>query len=103
MPFSNKDPSAIEIVQTILESCCASTDPAAADLQVLRREKSMKDADGNPIVPLPKKTVKFEHLDLTKEERKLYDLIFANAKKTFEGYSLKGTVLNNVTQMCVVA
>jgi len=61
----------------------------------------MKDADGNPLVPLPTKVVRFEHLSLSPDEQVLYDLIFQNAKRTFLGYSLKGTVLNNVTQMCV--
>ena len=61
----------------------------------------MKDADGNPLVPLPTKVVRFEHLCLSPDEQVLYDLIFQNAKRTFLGYSLKGTVLNNVTQMCV--
>lgn len=61
----------------------------------------MKDAHGNPLVPLPAKVVRFEHLALSKDEQVLYDLIFQNAKRTFLGYSLKGTVLNNVTQMFV--
>jgi hypothetical protein len=41
----SRDPKAIEIVQVILESV------------LLRREKSMKDKDGKPIVNLPSKTV----------------------------------------------
>jgi hypothetical protein len=44
-PFLNRDPRAIEIIQVILENV------------LLRREKSMKDVDGNHIVELPPKVV----------------------------------------------
>jgi len=45
MPFLARDPKAIEIVQVILESI------------LLRREKNMRDTDGNRIVELPSKEV----------------------------------------------
>ena len=45
IPFLSRDPKAIEIVQVILESV------------LLRREKTMKDRDGNMIVVLPDKEV----------------------------------------------
>lgn len=45
VPFLNQDPRAIDVVQVILETV------------LLRREKSMKDRDGNPIVQLPEKEV----------------------------------------------
>jgi DNA repair protein RAD5 len=41
----DRDPKAIEIVQVILESV------------LLRREKNMRDSDGNRIVELPAKEV----------------------------------------------
>lgn len=44
IPFQNKDSSAGSIVLEIMRSL------------LLRREKSMKDKQGNPIVPLPEKT-----------------------------------------------
>lgn len=45
MPFLSRDPKAIEVVQVILESI------------LLRREKTMRDQDGNRIVELPPKEV----------------------------------------------
>jgi len=45
MPFLSCDPKAIEVVQVILESI------------LLRREKTMRDQDGNRIVELPPKEV----------------------------------------------
>jgi DNA repair protein RAD5 len=46
LPFLARDPKAIEIVQVILESI------------LLRREKNMRDVDGNKIVELPSKEVR---------------------------------------------
>ena len=43
IPFQQKSPKALEVIQSVLE------------MLLLRREKSMKDREGNPIVPLPKK------------------------------------------------
>lgn len=45
LPFAERDPKAIEIVQVILESI------------LLRREKTMRDSDGKKIVDLPPKEV----------------------------------------------
>lgn len=45
LPFLNHEPRAIEVVQIILESV------------LLRREKNMRDRDGNVIVQLPSKEV----------------------------------------------
>jgi hypothetical protein len=45
LPFLDRDPKAIEIVQVILESV------------LLRREKNMRDSDGKKIVELPAKEV----------------------------------------------
>ena len=46
LPFLNRDPKALEVVQVILESV------------LLRREKTMRDRDGNMIVQLPEKEVR---------------------------------------------
>ena len=46
-PFLGQDPKCLDVVQIILESI------------LLRREKSMKDKDGNPIVMLPPKEVQY--------------------------------------------
>lgn len=45
LPFLERDPKAIEIVQVILESV------------LLRREKNMRDSDGRRIIELPAKEV----------------------------------------------
>ena len=45
VPFLDRDPKAIDVIQVILESA------------LLRREKSMTDRDGNPIIQLPDKQV----------------------------------------------
>ena len=45
LPFQARDPKAIEVVQVILETI------------LLRREKTMLDSDGKPIVDLPGKEV----------------------------------------------
>jgi DNA repair protein RAD5 len=47
LPFLAKDSKAIDVVQVILESV------------LLRRQKNMRDKDGNPIVQLPLKEVRF--------------------------------------------
>ncbi|GAA6004576.1 hypothetical protein JCM11491_002156 [Sporobolomyces phaffii] len=85
VPFQNKDPRAIEVIQVILESI------------LLRREKKMKDKDGNPIVSLPEKKIDIVHLDFTKEEREIYEALYANAKSKFLGYAKEGSVLQHVT------
>ncbi|BGP39099.1 DNA helicase rad5 [Rhodotorula kratochvilovae] len=85
VPFQNKDPRAIEVIQVILESI------------LLRREKKMRDKDGNPIVALPEKHVDVVHLDLTPDERDIYDALFRNARSKFLNYAEEGTVLQHVT------
>ncbi|GAA6046444.1 hypothetical protein JCM3770_004927 [Rhodotorula araucariae] len=85
VPFQNKDPRAIEVIQVILESI------------LLRREKKMRDKDGNPIVALPEKHVNAVHLDLAPDERDIYDALFRNAKSKFLNYAEEGTVLQHVT------
>jgi DNA repair protein RAD5 len=55
-----KDPSAIDVVQTILEPL------------IIRRTKDMTDSKGNLIVPLPPKYVHIEYMDFSLEEEALY-------------------------------
>ncbi len=70
---------------------------AVYTLPVLRREKKMRDKDGNPIVSLPEKHIDIVHLDFSKDEREIYNALFQNAKSKFLGYAKEGTVLQNVT------
>ncbi|EJD52191.1 hypothetical protein AURDEDRAFT_159046 [Auricularia subglabra TFB-10046 SS5] len=86
-PFLAHDPKALEIVQVILESC------------LLRREKNMKDSDGKPIVDLPPKEVNVERLMFSPAERKLYDLLYKNAKETFNDLNAHNLVGKNYSMI----
>ena len=57
LPFLNREPKAIEVVQVILESV------------LLRREKTMRDRDGNMIVQLPEKEVGIPSITLEEPHR----------------------------------
>ncbi|KAG6911323.1 hypothetical protein DXG01_000994 [Tephrocybe rancida] len=87
LPFLARDPKAIEIVQVILESV------------LLRREKNMRDIDGNKIVELPSKEVVVDELEFSPLERKIYDQIYISAKKDFERLDAKGLVSKNYTHI----
>ncbi|CED83674.1 dna repair protein rad5 [Phaffia rhodozyma] len=83
VPFQNKDSSAIDVVQFILQSC------------LLRREKDMRDKDGRFIVELPEKTVELAELEFSNVERKLYDELYLKTKSKFNEYSRAGAVGKN--------
>ncbi|KIM47670.1 hypothetical protein M413DRAFT_22297 [Hebeloma cylindrosporum] len=87
IPFLARDPKAIEVVQVILESI------------LLRREKTMRDQDGNRIVDLPPKEVVIEELEFTPLERKIYDSIYTSVKRNFEQLDAKGLVGKNYTHI----
>ncbi|KAF8576054.1 hypothetical protein K439DRAFT_1655324 [Ramaria rubella] len=87
LPFLNRDPKAVEIVQVILESV------------LLRREKTMRDRDGNRIVELPAKEISVEHLEFSPMERKIYDSMYIDAKKNFDRLNAKGLVGKNYTHI----
>ncbi|KAB5589602.1 hypothetical protein CTheo_6954 [Ceratobasidium theobromae] len=76
-PFLNRDPKAIEVIQVILENV------------LLRREKNMRDVDGNRIVELPPKIMSIEELIFSPAERRTYEEIYATAKQDFG--DLEGT------------
>lgn len=56
----------------------------------------MKDKDGNPIVALPPKHFSVDVLEFSKDERAIYNAIYANSKSKFQQYEKEGTVLTNV-------
>ncbi|KAF2156923.1 putative DNA repair protein rad-5 [Myriangium duriaei CBS 260.36] len=86
VPFESKDfIRALDVVQTVLEPL------------VLRRTKDMKTPSGEPLVPLPPKTIDIEKVELSKVERELYDHIFARAKRTFSANVEAGTVMKSYT------
>jgi DNA repair protein RAD5 len=73
MPFENKEfLRALDVVQTVLEPL------------VLRRTKDMKLPNGEPLVPLPAKTIIIEKVQLSKKEREVYDFIQDRAKRSFK-------------------
>ncbi|KAF8599722.1 hypothetical protein BDV93DRAFT_292739 [Ceratobasidium sp. AG-I] len=86
-PFLNRDPRAIQIIQVILENV------------LLRREKSMRDVDGNQIVELPPKIMNIEELTFTPAERKAYMEVYTFAKKEFGDMDNTGTVSKNFASM----
>ncbi|KAF5385213.1 hypothetical protein D9615_001117 [Tricholomella constricta] len=87
LPFLARDPKAIEIVQVILESV------------LLRREKNMRDTDGNKILELPTKEVVVDMLEFSPLEKKIYDQIYTTAKRNFEKLNAKGLVSRNYTHI----
>lgn len=86
VPFESKDfIRALDVVQTVLEPL------------VMRRTKDMKTPDGEALVPLPARTIEIEELELSKQEREVYDYIFTRAKKTFNATVEAGTLLKSYT------
>ena len=86
VPFESKDfIRALDVVQTVLEPL------------VLRRTKDMKTPDGQALVPLPPRTIDIEEIELSKQEREVYDYIFTRAKRTFNATMEAGTLLKSYT------
>ncbi|KAL1841568.1 hypothetical protein VTJ49DRAFT_6941 [Mycothermus thermophilus] len=88
VPFESKDyMRALDVVQTVLEPL------------VMRRTKDMKTPDGTPLVALPPKTVEIVDIELSKEERDVYDYIFKRAKRAFFANVEAGTVMKAFTSI----
>ena len=86
VPFESKDfLRALDVVQTVLEPL------------VMRRTKDMKTPDGQALVPLPPRTIDVEELELSKQEREVYNYIFTRAKRTFNATMEAGTLLKSYT------
>lgn len=86
VPFESKDfLRALNVVQTVLEPL------------VLRRTKTMKTPDGEALVPLPPRTITISEVELSSQEREIYDLIFTRAKRTFNDNVAAGTILKSYT------
>ncbi|KAL2860701.1 SNF2 family N-terminal domain-containing protein [Aspergillus lucknowensis] len=83
-PFESKDfVRALSVVQTVLEPL------------VLRRTKTMKTPEGEPLVPLPQRTVDIAEVELSDQEREIYNHIFTRAKQTFNTNVEAGTLLKS--------
>ncbi|EEQ32275.1 DNA helicase rad5 [Microsporum canis] len=86
VPFESKDfARALSVVQTVLEPL------------VLRRTKTMKTPEGEALVPLPSRTITVEEVELSEQEREIYDVIFSRAKRTFNDNVAAGTLLKSYT------
>ncbi|KAI1322369.1 DNA repair protein RAD5 [Xylariaceae sp. FL0255] len=86
VPFESKDfMRALDVVQTVLEPL------------VMRRTKDMKLPNGEPLVMLPPKTIEIIDVELSEEERAVYNYVFAKAKSTFSANIEKGTVMKAYT------
>ncbi|PWY67184.1 hypothetical protein BO70DRAFT_323855 [Aspergillus heteromorphus CBS 117.55] len=84
VPFETKDyVRALNVVQTVLEPL------------VLRRTKTMKTPEGEPLVPLPRRHIAIEEVELTEQEREIYDCIYTRAKQTFNHNVEAGTLLKS--------
>jgi DNA repair protein RAD5 len=55
----------------------------------------MKTPEGEPLVPLPRKIVTIEEVELPKQEREIYDCIFTRAKRTYNDNVEAGTLLKS--------
>ncbi|KAL9091963.1 MAG: hypothetical protein Q9159_001108 [Coniocarpon cinnabarinum] len=85
-PFDSGDYiRALDVVQTVLEPL------------VLRRTKDMKTPDGEALVPLSPRTINVEHVELSQDERDVYDLIYNRAKRTFSHNVEAGTLMKSYT------
>ncbi|KAL2800494.1 SNF2 family N-terminal domain-containing protein [Aspergillus keveii] len=83
-PFESKEfVRALSVVQTVLEPL------------VLRRTKTMKTPEGEPLVPLPPRTVDIAEVELSDQERDIYNHIFTRAKQTFNNGVENGTILKS--------
>lgn len=86
VPFESKDyVRALNVVQSVLEPL------------VLRRTKTMKTPEGEPLVPLPRRTITVEEVHLSDQEREIYDYIYTRAKRTFNDNVEAGTLLKSFT------
>ena len=86
VPFESKDfIRALDVVQTVLEPL------------VMRRTKDMRTPDGEALVPLPPRSIEIEEIEMSKQEREVYDYIFTRAKRTFNSTMEAGTLLKSYT------
>ncbi|KAJ5098557.1 DNA repair protein rad5 [Penicillium argentinense] len=84
VPFESKEyVRALNVVQSVLEPL------------VLRRTKTMKTPEGELLVPLPKRTVTIEEVELSQQEREIYDCIYTRARRTYNENVAAGTLLSS--------
>lgn len=85
--LQNGDPVVYEIIQTIIKPI------------MLRRTKQTKDRNGKNIIALPDKFSNIEFVELSEQERMMYDEIYNKNKQEFEGYLAQGIALTKYMQV----
>ncbi|KAJ5227097.1 DNA repair protein rad5 [Penicillium citrinum] len=84
VPFESKEyVRALNVVQSVLEPL------------VLRRTKAMKTPEGEPLVPLPRRVINIEEVELSQQEREIYDCIYTRARRTYNENVAAGTLLSS--------
>ncbi|KAG0297005.1 DNA helicase rad5 [Dissophora globulifera] len=84
VPFESKDKEkAMKVVTSVLEPL------------VLRRTKTTKDDNGNPIVMLPERVIEIEYLKFSEPENDIYQALFKDGKTKFNHYCRAGTALRH--------
>ncbi|XP_060909492.1 transcription termination factor 2 [Labrus mixtus] len=53
---------------------------------LLRRTKAQRDTTGKPLVSLPDRTCEVHQLKLSKDEKAVYDVVFAQSRSTLQNY-----------------
>lgn len=88
LPFEQKKfNQTLDVVKSILQPI------------FLRRTKSMKLADGTPLVSLPDKEVMVEELDFSKREQLYYDFFKSRAYQSFKEGMNTGDLMRKYTQI----
>ncbi|KAJ5408818.1 DNA repair protein rad5 [Penicillium cosmopolitanum] len=84
VPFESKEyVRALNVVQSVLEPL------------VLRRTKTMKTPEGEPLVPLPRRVINIEEVELSQQEREIYDCIYTRARRTYNENVAAGTLMSS--------
>ncbi|KAL8360598.1 hypothetical protein RB601_007148 [Gaeumannomyces tritici] len=88
VPFESKNfMRALDVVQTVLEPL------------VMRRTKEMRTPSGELLVPLPPKTIEIVNVELSEQERAVYDHIIQRARNAFQENVEAGTVMKAYTSI----
>nr|CAB3267349.1 transcription termination factor 2-like [Phallusia mammillata] len=88
-PLRNGEQAAIKRVQCLMGSIC------------IRRTKHQK-VNGKPIVDLPTKEIILKKLEMSPEERLLYNQMDAKTKKTISNMIQNGTVMSHYAEVLVI-
>lgn len=82
-PCKIRQECGFERLQTLVDAIC------------LRRTKNDKKANGDPIVPLPPKTIIIRDVNFTPEEKLCYTILNKEARNIVERYQRRGELLRN--------